>query len=145
MNFDKRIFTSFIFLLFVSSNADASNWFQLVKGNGGVSSTDVYIDVSSIVHKKAIVKVWVKLVYPSLQCLNSAYTEVDCPIGQSYINSTDYWEIDCHEHTVGVVSTVAYDLNSKVVFSNAIPQPSTPIVPDSYGDDVATFVCAKKH
>jgi hypothetical protein len=128
----KRLFL--ITLLLLSSGPTYAEWVEIRETDYGMT---VYADPHIIHSKVNLVKMWELYDYKTIQTI----------AGDSFLSSKSQHEYDCAEELDRLIAFIRLSGNmgsGTVVFSNSDEQQWEPVQPNSIGETLWTFACAKK-
>jgi hypothetical protein len=122
-----------ITLLLLSSGPAYAEWVSV----GTDDKLTLYVDPDTIRRKGDLVKMWSLLDYKTIQTSS----------GGSYLSTKQQSEYDCTDERERLIVFAAFSGSmgsGKVVFLNQTEDKWVPVAPDSSGQAMWKFACAKK-
>lgn len=120
--------------IFVCCAAKASDWHAIAF----YPEQSLQVDLDSISSVSRYKKVWTKIAYRTER-------QVEMHPDKKYVASVGLWYYDCKNRTMVEVTSYSYAQNGEIAngsSSSFRPDRLQEIVPDSYGDKVASIICA---
>lgn len=95
----------------------------------------IYVDISSIDRTAIVRDFWMQNIHETQKTTENGPVKVDL----------SKFRVGCKDKQIGLVRLVQYDDKGSVTYSNELNKPPMEgIVPDSLGDNLATYVCDNK-
>ncbi|MGH7024166.1 MAG: surface-adhesin E family protein [Caulobacteraceae bacterium] len=123
---------SFLSLCVTSADAESAEWW-LVATAGTPVRIVTFVDEKSIQQVDTLRRAWVDIFY----------RKIPPPANRVY-SSKVFYEFDCQNRQLGILSELDYDIEGNVINSANSPYPSmTFVAPETIGAEQMDFVCAE--